>query len=158
MTNKLIKIFLSLLLCDGAGFIGSLATRTSVKTWYTTINKPFFNPPNWIFAPVWIALYTLMGVSFYLVLDKGLNNKDIRYASTVFCIHLLVNALWSFAFFGAQSPLAGLFVILPLLFLIAYTMKLFYPISNTASYLLIPYLLWVSFASVLNISFVVLNK
>ncbi|MBN1622461.1 MAG: tryptophan-rich sensory protein [Endomicrobiales bacterium] len=158
MVHKILKLSLSLLICHSAGFIGSIFTRSSVSTWYKTINKPSFTPPSWIFAPVWLTLYTLMGVSFFIIWEKGWQNNNVRNALIVFTIHLIVNALWSFAFFGMRSPIFGLMVILVLVILILYAMYLFYPISKLSFYLLIPYILWTTFAAFLNLSFVILNK
>lgn len=137
-------------LCQAAGFIGTVFTTPSIPTWYAGLNKPSINPPNWLFAPVWTTLFLLMGVSLYLVWDKGSSGKRVRKAVAFFILQLTVNTLWSVAFFGTRSPLRGLTVIIILWALILATIKSFSKISRTASLLLYPYLLWVSYATVLN--------
>lgn len=136
------------------GFLGSYFTISSIPTWYATLNKPFFSPPNFLFAPVWTALYILMGISLYLVLISK-KNKDL--AVKVFLIQLFLNFLWSFIFFGLQNPLIAFLEIVALWVSILFTIKFFYPISKTSAYLLIPYILWVSFALILNLAIVLLN-
>lgn len=149
----------AILLCEAAGIIGSLFTAPSIPGWYATLNKPSFNPPNWVFGPVWTTLYALMGISLYLVWKKGQENKkiDIKLPLAIFGFQLFLNFLWSILFFGMQSPLLGLLCIIPLWLSIAATIFYFYKISKTAAYLLIPYILWVSFASILNASIWMLN-
>ena len=140
-----------------AGFIGSIATSGSVSSWYQTINKPSFNPPDWVFGPVWTTLFILMGISLYIVWSKGLKKKGVKKALSVFGVQLALNILWSFLFFGLKSPLYGLIEIIILWAAILYTIILFYRVSRTAAYLLIPYILWVSFAFVLNLAIFILN-
>lgn len=156
--KNFIKLMLSLAVCQGAGFFGSIFTVKSVSTWYTTINKPFFNPPNWIFAPVWTILFVLMGVSLFLIWSRPLLAKKKRKrAMFIFGLQLIFNFLWSIAFFGLKSPLLGFIVIIILWILILMTIIKFFKISKTAGCLLIPYILWVSFASVLNFFILILN-
>ena len=140
-----------------AGMIGSLFTMTAITTWYAGLQKPFFTPPDWVFFPVWTALYILMGVSLYLVLQNGLEKRAVRHAVAVFSAQLVVNALWSFAFFGMQSPLNGLITILVLLALVITTIVLFWRISKPAAVLLVPYVFWVCVATALNTMILVLN-
>ena len=150
------KLIISVLIPLIIGFTGSFFTASSVDSWFTTINKPSFNPPGWIFAPVWTTLYILIGLSFYLVWKK-IFGEERKKVIIVYSMQLLFNLLWSVLFFGLKSPLLGLIDIIILLsFIIANTI-IFYKISKTAGYLLIPYLLWVSFASVLNFSIFLLN-
>ncbi|MFC2093908.1 TspO/MBR family protein [Bacteroidota bacterium] len=150
------KLIISVLIPLIIGFTGSFFTASSVDSWFTTINKPSFNPPGWIFAPVWTTLYILIGLSFYFVWRENFGMNRIKVIS-VYSMQLLFNLLWSVLFFGLKSPLLGLIDIIILLsFIIANTI-IFYKISKTAGYLLIPYLLWVSFASVLNFSIFLLN-
>jgi len=156
--SKMIKLALSILACLVAGFIGSAATMPSIPTWYASLQKPAFNPPNWIFAPVWTTLFIMMGVAAFLVWDKGLENKKVRISLAIFGLQLLLNVLWSMLFFGLQSPLYAFIDILVLWASILATMIYFYRISAAAAYLLIPYILWVSFASALNLSIVILNR
>jgi tryptophan-rich sensory protein len=145
-----------ILLAHLAGFIGSYFTAQNIDVWYATLNKPDFNPPNWVFAPVWLTLYTLMGVGAYLVAEKGIT-KASKVALGIFGFQLAINAIWSMAFFGLRSPILGLVVIVLLWFAIAEMMILFSKISKSAAWIQVPYLLWVSFATILNISIVFLN-
>ena len=154
--NKTIKFLISVVLCQAAGITGAFFTGLSVNTWYPTLNKPPFNPPNAVFGPVWTTLYLFMGISFYLIWDKQ-GKADISGSVKIFLIQLCVNILWSAAFFGARSPLYGFIVILILWILILLSIMKFFRISKTAAYLFIPYLMWVSFAAVLNYSLLVLN-
>lgn len=148
---------LFILLCLGAGAIGGLATAPAIPGWYASLNKPAFNPPNWVFGPVWTMLYVLMGVAAYLVYEKGAGKREVRMALALFGTQLGLNVLWSLLFFGLQSPLFGLVCIALLWFAIAATIIRFYPLSRPAGALLAPYLLWVSFASILNFYIWVLN-
>lgn len=155
MSVKILKLLLSIGVCLGAGFIGSFFTIPSIPTWYVTLNKPFFSIPNWIFAPVWTILYILMGISLYLVWVS--KSKARKKAINLFFIQLGLNALWSILFFGMRSPGLALVDIVALWVVIFLTIQSFYPISRLAAYLLTPYILWVSFASVLNFSIMLLN-
>ncbi|MBD3362780.1 tryptophan-rich sensory protein [Candidatus Dojkabacteria bacterium] len=154
----LIKILFFIILCQTAGIIGSIFTTPNIQPWYSNLNKPFFNPPNWIFGPVWIILYTLMGISLYLISKKIKKNKNAESAIIIFVIHLVFNSAWSIVFFGLQNLFGGLVVIIILNIFIFYLIYIFYKINRTASFLLIPYLLWVMFATLLNISIYILNK
>lgn len=151
------KLITSVIGCELVGILSTPFTISAIPTWYATLNKPVFSPPNWLFGPVWTALYFSMGVSLFLIWRQGLKNKAVKYAVKVFLIQLVVNFLWSILFFGLQSPLLGLIDIVLMFGLIIYSIKLFYPISKIAAYLLVPYLFWVSFASVLNLFIVILN-
>lgn len=152
---KFLKLVFSILLCQGAGILGSFFTINSIPTWYAGLNKPFFNPPNWLFAPVWTALYTLMGIYFYLLWTN--NKKPAKPLLKFFLIHLLLNSLWSIVFFGLKSPLGALIIILILIFMIANLIIKGFKINRFAPYLLMPYLAWVSFATVLNAAIWILN-
>jgi len=152
------KLVVSIIACLAAGAIGSIFTRQAIPTWYATLEKPAFNPPNWLFAPVWTLLYLLMGVAAFLVWRKGLENRQVRIALIVFLVQLVLNALWSVAFFGLESPLFGVVVIAALWVAILFTVLKFYRISLAASVLMWPYLLWVTFAAVLNVSIWLLNR
>jgi benzodiazapine receptor len=153
----ILKLTASIILCQLAGLIGSLATLPSIPTWYESLKKPFFNPPNWLFGPVWTGLYILMGISLFLVWQRREGNAQFRMALTFFFVQLILNILWSLAFFGLQSPLLGLVDIVLLWIAIFLTIQRFYGISRTAAILLLPYVLWVSFAAVLNFSLWILN-
>jgi len=154
----LLKLVASLLACQLAGFLGSIFTTPAIPGWYARLVKPGFSPPNWVFSPVWISLYLLMGISAFLIWRKGLDNKATKVALGIFVAQLVLNALWSLMFFGLRSPLAGFITIIILWILIVLTIVHFYRISTVAGVLLVPYLLWVSFASVLNASILVLNS
>ena len=149
---------MSIVACLAAGAIGSIFTRSAISTWYATLEKPPFTPPNWLFAPVWTLLYILMGIAAFLVWRKGLENRGVRIALIVFLIQLVLNALWSVVFFGLESPLYGLIVISVLWIAILVTIIKFFRISRVASVLMWPYLLWVTFAAVLNSSIWLLNR
>ncbi len=151
------KLIGSILLCQLAGIIGSLFTVSSVSGWYPILNKPAFTPPSWLFGSVWSILFLLMGVSFYIIWNEGMKTRAAKRAVFFFILQLFLNVLWSILFFGLKSPLYALIEILFLWTSILLTGIYFYRISKTAAYLLIPYLLWVSFAIVLNGFIVYLN-
>ncbi len=139
------------------GSLSGLANVDSINGWYSTLNKPSFNPPNYLFGPVWTLLYFLMGISLYLVLQTP--KSDVRNTALIlFAIQLLLNFSWSFIFFYFQSPFAALIIIL-LMWVSILTMIIYYfRLSHSAAYLQIPYILWVSFATVLNGAIWYLNK
>jgi len=151
------KLLGAIALCQLAGIIGAFATMPNIPTWYASLNKPFFNPPNWIFAPVWTILYALMGIALYFVWSNGLERKEVKDGVMLFGAQLALNASWSFLFFGMQSPLLGLICIVPLWMLIVLTIRKFYSVSKTSAYLMVPYLLWGTFATLLNLSIWLLN-
>lgn len=153
---KPLKLVASILLPFAAAAIGSAATFPNISTWYATLDKPFFSPPNWLFGPVWTLLYLLMGLSLYLVWAADYE-KTKKPAFVAFGLQLVLNALWSLVFFGLHAPWAGVVVIVLLLASIVATARLFWPISKPAAYLLFPYILWVGFATLLNIAVAVLN-
>lgn len=151
------KLLASVLLCQFAGAVGSVFTASSLTDWYSLLEKPVFNPPSWVFFPVWTLLYTLMGISLYIVWEKGLNDRGVKIGLLIFGIQLVLNVLWSFLFFGLRSPYYGLIGIIFLWLTILMTIFQFRNISKAASYLLIPYLVWVSFAALLNYNLWTLN-
>jgi tryptophan-rich sensory protein len=153
-----IKLILSIFICHLVGFIGSLFSRSAIPEWYVHLNKPGFTPPNWVFAPAWLILYTLMGIALFLVWRRGIQDRNIKKSVVLFGAQLLVNGLWSILFFGQHSPIAGFIDIIILWFLIVFTIISFLRISRLAGLLLVPYLLWVSFATVLNGSILILNQ
>lgn len=156
MSIRTIGIFL---ICIGvsllAGFWGSTATVPSIAGWYSTLNKPFWTPPNWVFMPMWTLLYILMGASVALVWNAG--KRKALLPVLFFLVHLAVNAYWSIAFFGNHDPRTALAVIVVMCFMIVVMMVWFWRYSRTATYLLTPYLLWVGYASSLNLGILVLN-
>lgn len=151
------KLALSLVIPQLAGAIGTIFTSSSIPTWYTTLNKPSFNPPNWIFGPVWTILFLLMGIALFLVWQKGIHKKEVKIAITIFGIQLVLNTLWSILFFGLQSPQYALVEIVFLWIAIVATIITFYKVSKCAAALLLPYILWVSFAAYLNYTLGMLN-
>ncbi len=150
MPIKIPQLIFSIGICLGVGILGSFFTISAIPTWYVTLNKPFFSPPNWLFAPVWTILYILMGISLYLVWTK-------KKVSTIFWIQLIFNVAWSIIFFGMKNPTLALIDIVALWIAIVLTIKSFSKINKLAGQLLIPYLAWVSFASILNLFIVLLN-
>ncbi|MCE2613237.1 tryptophan-rich sensory protein [Flavobacteriaceae bacterium D16] len=157
MKKQAFYISISVGVCLLIGFLSGFATQSSVGDWYTTLNKPSFNPPNWIFGPVWTVLYIMMGVAAGIVWSKGFYHKWVKTALYHFGFQLLFNALWSVVFFGFQNPFWALLVILVLMMLILGTIRWFNVVSKTAAYLMIPYFLWVCFASLLNYRIWMLN-
>ncbi len=145
-----IKVAIAIGICLFIGFVASLATQASISTWYPSLDKPWFNPPNWIFGPVWIFLYVLMGIAAGIVWNKGFYHKWVQTALYHFGFQLLLNGAWSLLFFGLQEPLWALIDIVALFIFLIFTIKWFKIVSNTAAYLLIPYAVWVLFAAILN--------
>jgi tryptophan-rich sensory protein len=157
--NKITKILVVVVTCLAIGYFSGMVTRSAITTWYPTLVKPVFNPPNWIFAPVWSMLYIMMGIAAGLVWSRiDFEKEAVKKALIFFAVQLALNALWSYLFFGLQNPmLAGIEIVI-LWLMIFETYTKFVKINKIAGYLLIPYLLWVSFATVLNISIWWLNR
>ncbi len=157
--SKFTKILIMVVTCVAIGYLSGEVTRESVNTWYPTLNKPVFNPPNWLFAPVWTTLYIFMGIAAGLVWDKIDTQKEtVKKGLTFFAIQLGLNALWSYLFFGLQNPLLALIEIVLLWLMIYETFIQFNKVNKTAGYLFIPYILWVSFALILNAAIWWLNR
>lgn len=154
---KIIPLLFSIGVCFLAAAVGSVFTIGAIDTWYVTLNKPFFSPPSWIFGPVWTLLYLMMGVSLYIFWGTKTNIKERRLGLSIFFVQLALNALWSILFFGLKSPIAAFVVIILLWLTICLTIKKFLKASKLAGRLLIPYFAWVSFATILNLSIVILN-
>jgi tryptophan-rich sensory protein len=170
-----IKLLVSIIICLLAGVLGSFFTAPAIESWYSGLNKPVFNPPNWIFGPVWTVLYVLMGVSFFLVwennfkvknkacklgvwLEKKLNTPlNRKIIISIFFIQLFLNIFWSVVFFGMQNIGLAFAVILLLWLAILSTASIFYRVSRISAYLFIPYLAWVSFAGILNFAIWIIN-
>lgn len=151
------KLAATVLLCVILGSLGSLVTITGPGSWYALLQKPFFTPPGWVFAPMWITLFVLMGIALYLVWESGPSRREVQIAIDVFGVQFVLNVLWSFLFFGLKSPLLGLLDIIILWWLILATIVTFYRVRKGAAYLLLPYLAWVSIATALNASIYFLN-
>lgn len=140
----------AVLFCVVAGSLGSLVTVTGAGSWYAGLAKPSFTPPDWLFAPVWITLFVLMGIAVYLVWQEGTEKHGVRLALTLFGIQFFLNVIWSFLFFGLKSPLLGFIDIVVLWLMIAATIGAFRRVEPRAAYLLVPYIAWVTLASALN--------
>ena len=157
--SKLYKILVMVVTCLVVGYLSSNVTQTSVNTWYPTLNKPFFTPPNWAFPVAWTTLYIFMGVAAGLVWSRIEYEADVvRKGLTYFAIQLALNALWSYLFFGLKNPLLALAEIVLLWLMIYETYIQFKKVDKIAGYLFIPYLIWVTYATALNGSIWWLNK
>ena len=157
--QKILRIATVVLTCVAIGYLSGTVTRESITTWYPTLVKPAFNPPNWIFAPVWTILYIMMGVAGGMIWNRiDTDEENVKKAFKFFIYQLALNALWSYLFFGLHNPLLALIEIILLWLLIFETYNQFKKIENLAAMLLIPYLAWVSFATVLNASIWWLNR
>ena len=152
-----LKLVLCIAIAQAAGLIGSLFTMPAIGSWYSTLTRPEFAPPNWIFGPVWTTLYLLMGIAAFLVWQKGLDKKEVKIALAIFGVQLILNTLWSIIFFGLQSPGWAFVEIVILWVAIAATIVSFAKVSKIAAWLLAPYILWVSFAAYLNFMIFWLN-
>jgi len=152
------KLVIAIALPLAVGGLSGYATTGGVSTWYPTLAKPSFNPPAWVFGPVWTLLYIMMGVAAFLVWRQGLTTEGARIALTVFAVQLALNGLWSILFFGMQTPGWALVEIVLLWLAIIATIGLFWRVTPAAGMLLLPYLAWVSFATVLNASLWWLNR
>lgn len=155
--KKFFQLVLSIFICQAAGIFGALFTQTSISKWYKYLEKPDFNPSGRFISIVWTVLYTMMGISLHLVWQKGIDRPEVKGAMKTFGIQLSLNVLWSWAFFYLRSPLGGLGVISALWISILATMLKFSKVSKAASLLLVPYILWVSFAAYLNYKIWYLN-
>lgn len=156
-TLNIPKLLFSFFFCFLAGGIGSVFTVSSIPTWYSTLRKPFFTPPNWLFGPAWTTLYILMAISLYIVWNTKSKNHIKQTGMNYFFAQLVFNALWSIIFFGLQSPFFGFITIVILWILIFVTIRNFFKVSTVAGWLLIPYIAWVTFAGLLNLGVVILN-
>lgn len=155
--NTILILIGSIVLCNLPGIAGSLVTITGPGSWFGTLAKPWFNPPSWLFAPAWITLYFLMGISLFFVIMKMRKGQNVRIPLVLFGVQLVLNGLWSFLFFGLESPAAGLAGIVLLWIAIVGTIAAFIKVDRNAAILLIPYLAWVTFATILNYAIFVLN-
>jgi translocator protein len=153
--NKWVKLASCILACQMAGIIGSAFTFQAVQTWYATLSKPWFTPPNWLFGPVWITLFTMMGISLYWIVQRDV--KTVKIPLILFGAQLVANTLWNYLFFGLHNALYGLVDIVVMWALIAVTIASFYKVSRRAGAILIPYLAWVTIATLLNYYVWILN-
>lgn len=152
--KKYLPLVISLAIPFIVAYFGSAATVPSINGWYGGLIKPSFSPPNWIFAPVWSVLFLLMGISSFLIWRR---KKKITYPLKLYGVQLFLNFLWSYLFFGLHRPDLAFVDIILLWIFIALTISSFYKVKKIASYLLLPYIIWVSFAAVLNFSILLLN-
>lgn len=155
--KNVLPLIVSIGISELAGIIGSIFTASSIPTWYATLQKPSFNPPSWVFGPVWTTLFVLMGIAAFLVWQQGWKKKSVKIALSLFGVQLFLNTLWSILFFGMKNPGTACIEIIFLWLAIVATMIAFLKISKTAFWLLVPYILWVSFASFLNYTIWSLN-
>ncbi|HTX86867.1 MAG TPA: TspO/MBR family protein [Candidatus Nanoarchaeia archaeon] len=158
MKKSILTLAGCILICLSVGFVGSVFTEPAINSWYAYLQKPSFNPPAWIFAPVWTLLYILMGIAAYLVIKKIKENRLAIAGIIIFAIHLIINVSWSIIFFGAKMIPLSFADIIVLWLLIVCLIIVFWRIDKRASLLLWPYLAWVSFASLLNLSIMLLNR
>ncbi len=152
------KILLCIVATEILGSLGGIITATSVRDWYAALTKPPGTPPNWLFGPVWTILYAMIGTAFALVWHRGEKGPQQRKAITLFTTQLLLNLAWTPVFFGAHQLGAALVIIISLAATIIATILAFRPIDRLASRLLIPYLIWVSYATYLNAGYWFLNR
>jgi len=159
MKINYLKLVISIVICQGAGFIGSIFTTPTVKSdWYINLNKPSFQPPDWLFGPVWVTLFLLMGISLYLIWNTQGDEVKVTIPLGIFIFQLILNIMWSYFFFYLRNPLWAFVEILILWIAIWITMIFFFRINKAAGLLLTPYLVWVGFASVLNFFLWNLNR
>lgn len=151
------KLFSAIAIAELAGIVGAIFTTPNISTWYATLAKPPINPPSWVFGPVWTILYALMGISAYLIWERGYKRKEVRAGLYIFAVQLGLNTLWSILFFGFRNPGLAFVEIIILWLAIIATMATFSKSSRVAAWLLVPYLAWVTFATYLNYSIWILN-
>ena len=156
--NNISKLIIAVAIPVAVGATSGFFTVTGVESWYQSINKPLWNPPDWIFGPVWTTLYILMGIALYLVWNSDTSSALKRTAITLFSIQLIFNFFWSFIFFNQQQIGWALVEIIMMWIAILLTIFSFAKISTAAAWLLVPYICWVSFATVLNYTIWNLNS
>jgi tryptophan-rich sensory protein len=152
------KLVCSVSLCLATGFLGSFTTMDSVNTWYADLSRPTFTPPDWAFGVVWPILYVMMGISAFMIWNKGFSSRKVKVALGLFLLQLVLNGLWTPIFFGLHMMGLALVEIILLWIAIIITIFAFWRISRAAAYLLLPYILWVSFAIVLNAALWQMNR
>ncbi|WP_378186383.1 TspO/MBR family protein [Aquimarina sp. W85] len=157
MKKKLIRISIAVCICLAIGILSGIVTQSGMSTWYPALIKPAFTPPKWVFGPVWIILYCLMGIAAGIVWSRGFYHKWVKVALYHFGFQLLLNAAWSILFFGLRSPILAFLDITALFILVLFTIKWFKVVNKIAAYLLIPYAVWIAFAAILNYSIWQLN-
>ena len=143
--------------CELVGIVGALTTATGGSSWYAALEKPSFTPPDWLFGPVWTLLYALMGIAAFLVWREGWDRREVQAALGLFAAQLVLNGIWTPIFFGAEQIVGGAVVIVALWIALALTIRAFFRVSRLAGWLLVPYILWVTYAAALNLSIWALN-
>ena len=156
--TKIARLISSVSVCLLTGFLGSFATRDSITTWYAQLSRPSFTPPDWTFGVVWPVLYVMMGISAFLIWNVGIDKRQVKVSLGCFALQLILNGLWTLIFFGLHLIGFALVEIVILWAAILMTILAFWKVSKPAALLLLPYILWVSFAVVLNASLFLLNK
>tara|TARA_Y100000590_G_scaffold203000_1_gene230360 strand:+ start:849 stop:1319 length:471 start_codon:yes stop_codon:yes gene_type:complete len=154
LPKKIISLLIFILLAFAASAWGSYITSLYKEPWYSMLAKPTFNPPEWVFAPVWITLYIAMSVAIWLIWINRKKEEKIIY---LYFIHLVINGSWSIFFFGLHLILVSLVIIAVIIFFVVWLIKLYYPINKFSSFLMVPYLAWLSYAFVLNFYIFILN-
>lgn len=151
------KLLISIFICQCAGIIGSIFTASAIPDWFYELNQPFFTPPDWWYAPIWIIIYLLNASAAFLIWRRGLHIKPVRVAMILFLVQLVFSVVWALVLFGLQSVLFGLIAVVALWIVLLFTIIQFYKVSTAAGSLMIPYILWVTFAIILNGSLYLLN-
>ena len=151
------KLLISIIVCQGAGIIGSVFAARAISGWFSELNHPSFTPPDWSYAPVWIIVYFLMAIAAFLIWWRGLHIKPVRVAMILFIVQLILNIAWAFVLFGLQSILFGLIAVVVLWIMMLFTIIQFYKISTNAGNLMVPCIVWITFAVVLNGMLYLLN-
>lgn len=154
--NNWAGLIIALIISHAAGFIGGLATSSGLREWYAMLTLPSFQPPGWLFGPVWLTLYTLIGISLFLAYSSA-KKKNRKMVVGLFFAHWVLNTLWSILFFGLHQPLWALLDIILLLTIIIALLFYYYRLNRASGWLLVPYLLWVGFAAILNYYIIMLN-
>jgi translocator protein len=157
MRNPWVMLVFHVSVCLVVGVLAGITTAHSVTTWYPSLVKPTWNPPSWVFAPVWTTLYVMMGVAAWLVWRRGTDIVGVRVALSVFWVQLFFNLAWSFLFFGARSPMLALADVVLLWLALALCVRNFFRVAKEPGLLMLPYLAWVSFAACLNFAIWRLN-
>lgn len=158
LLGSVLLVVVCILICQAAGFIGSVWTTRNIRTWFDGLRKPSFTPPGYLIGIIWTILFTLMGISLFLVLEKAISGTGATLAIALFSIQLVLNVLWNYFFFELRSPKYGLIEIVVLGAFIVLTIAAFWAISPLAALLLVPYIVWVCIAASLNASIYVLNR
>jgi translocator protein len=151
------KLLISIIICQGAGIIGSIFTAGALSGWFSELNHPSFTPANWLYPPIWITVHLLIAIAAFLIWWRGLHIKPVRVAMILFIIQLVLSVVWVFVLFGLQYILFGLIAVVVLWVMLLLTIIQFYKVSTAAGNLMIPYIVWITFAVILNGALYLLN-